>query len=115
MAEFQEVMRQWARMCGAHNNCSACRMQKENLPYTLCSEGGIRSVENIADVELAIMAWAAEHPEPEYPSWIDFLSTVGLIIQTNDCTTCAFDFTKAYTQIPADIAEKLGIKPKGEC
>lgn len=103
MAEFQEVMRQWARMCGANNYCSACRMQKENLPYTLCSEGGIRSVENLADAELVIMAWAAEHPEPVYPTWAEYL------MHTYQDVSYARILGET---IPADIAEKLGIEPK---
>ena len=110
MAEFQEVMRQWARMCGANNYCSACRMQKENLPYTLCSEGGIRSVENLADAELAIMAWAAEHPEPVYPTFREWLISIGVIGQMSTHSVIADKL--AMTPIPADIAQKLGIEPK---
>ena len=113
MAEFCEVMRQWRRMCGANNSCGACRIVKENLPYTLCSEGGIRSVENIADVELTIMSWAAEHPEPVYPSWLEYLMDT-----QPDCREAykvGNDLLWRWmweAPIPADIAEKLGIEPK---
>ena len=102
MAEFQEVMRQWKRMCGANSYCNTCRMQKENLPYTLCSEGGIRSVENIADAELTIMAWAKEHPEPKYPTWYEYLT--GLYKNGWDAIH--------REHIPDNIAEKLGLEPK---
>ena len=114
MAEFTEVMRQWARMCGANNYCSACRMQKENLPYTLCSEGGIRSVENLADAELAIMAWAAEHPEPVYPTWGDWLAEQGVVIKDKigENKYKYNTLRKVSTPIPADLAAKLGVKPK---
>ena len=114
MAEFQEVMRQWRRMCGANNYCSACRMQKENLPYTLCSEGGIRSVENLADAELAIMAWAAEHPEPVYETWFEYLLRIG-VIPENAPAGGEYQWiveSIKYKPIPADIAEKLGVEPK---
>lgn len=110
--EFVEVMRQWARMCGANNYCSTCRMQKENLPYTLCSEGGIRSVENIADAEFTIMSWAAENPEPVYPTFREWLISIGVIDQMSTHSVIAD--TLAMTPIPAEIAQRLGIEPKGE-
>lgn len=111
MAEFQEVMQQLGRICQANlGECAICDLRplcpSKTFLDTYVKSGRTERLEKM------VLSWAAEHPMPEYPSWIDFLSTVGLIIQTNDCTTCAFDFTKAYTQIPADIAEKLGLQPK---
>ena len=44
------------------------------------------------------MEWAEAHPEPEYPTWVEWFNSMGGV----DCGE----------PIPADIAEKLGIKPK---
>ena len=102
MAEFQEVMEQWRRFCKSHNHCGECEFDGKgicdltDIPY--------------ADIELRIMAWAAEHPEPVYPTWIDWLVDQGLIFVTSN--TYAFNFLKATDPIPADIAQKLGIEPK---
>lgn len=102
MADFVQTMKDWRRMC-AGTNCSECEITDycEGIP---CA--------SIDKIQQIVTAWAAEHPEPVYPTWIDYLSTVGLIIKTDNCTTCAFDFTKAHVPIPVDIAEKLGIEPK---
>ncbi len=64
-------------------------------------------------LEEKVDAWAAENPEPLYPTWLDYLHTVGLVTKTENCTPYGFDFTKVMKPIPADIAEKLGLKPKG--
>jgi len=127
MAEFQEVMRQWARMCEANSYCDNCPMQKEYLPYMLCSEGGIKSVENADDAERIIMSWAAEHPEPVYPTWEEWLQSVGVMessqgllrrtqsqLLIDGIPAHAIPTRKVLEPIPADIAEKLGIKPKEE-
>lgn len=108
MAEFKEVMKQWQRFCKSHNNCGECEFDGKGI----CGEAHLSDVP-YSDMELRIMAWAAEHPEPVYPSWMEYIMDV-----QHDCV-------KAYnggndtlwkwmwtTPIPADIAEKLGVKPK---
>jgi hypothetical protein len=51
--------------------------------------------------ETAIMSWAEEHPVV-YPTWGTWLGT-----------KYDYDLREIlYTNIPADIAEKLGIEPK---
>ena len=69
MAEynFQEVMRQWVRArkatkcCGEENNMLSV-YPLEAYDDTL-----------IANIEKHVMQWAAEHPEPEYPTWLEYL------------------------------------------
>ena len=56
------------------------------------------------------MKWAAEHPELVYPTWFEWLSDMGLIVKNGDAYE--FHFIRATKYIPADIAQKLGIKPK---
>lgn len=100
MAGFQEMMRQWARMCHSFrclpNGCSGCPLVHEHcyheVPYGM----------DISIIESKVMAWAAEHPEPVYPTWGTWLS------EKYD-----YDLREImYTPIPADIAQKLGLQPK---
>ena len=116
MAEFQEVMKQWNRMCNAvpgkagHINlCSdiisgyVCPL-RENGMCNLAIEA--QSIEDWKEGEYIIMAWAAEHPEPVYPSWYRWLIMMGAVGSVEDL------FSDLQRPIPADIAEKLGLAPK---
>ena len=110
MAEhsFREVMHEVNRLCMAIRNCD------QNCPLNnmgCCGNLGTHCSDplQVERIEDTVMSWAAEHPEPVYPRWIDWLADVGLIINTANYYT--FNFTAAVDQIPADIAEKLGIEP----
>ena len=112
--EFQEVMRQWQRMCKS--------MQEKNMSCKedcllghnpTCGELEYASLEEINNAETVIMKWAAEHTEPVYPTWCEYLVGIGVIphgirLETAD----ALMDTNLLKPIPADIAEKLGLKPK---
>lgn len=110
MAEFVNVLRQFDRMCKANYGCVDCPLHEPDGVSDRCSIGAF--VNDSEHIEREIMSWAAEHPEPVYPRWIDWLSDVGLIINTTDQYHYAFNFAAAVDQIPADIAQKLGIEPK---
>lgn len=118
MAEFAEVMRQAKRMCAAHggmcihHNCpldngEACRLAVD------------QDGEDYSDVERIIMAWAAEHPEPMYPSWKDAWQS--LFPGADDpcpeewfCEDCPKDVECPQCverPMSKKVAEKLGIKP----
>ena len=59
------------------------------------------------------MAWAAEHPEPVYPTWGEYLASIGVMKPVQHDKAYEVWFAQLYsTNIPADIAEKLGIAPK---
>lgn len=117
MAEFQEVMRQGKRMCKRYGECESCPIFKANIscPVVCCE-----SDRSIADVERIIMDWAAAHPEPRYPTWEEWYKSnfpnVGHPVCPNYFlkNTCGLykscDECRAQP-IPADIAQKLGIKP----
>ena len=109
MAEFQEFMKQFNRMCWSYRRECKCPMA---CPMNGVNISQCRKIafERPKETEEIVMQWAAEHPEPVYPRWIDWLADVGLIINTAD--HYAFNFTAAVDQIPSDIAEKLGIEPK---
>ena len=119
MAEhsFQEVMRQAQRMCEYRrkrglkcNDCDAvhiCGLEIRHVGLdTLCAD---------AD---AVMAWAAEHPAPKYPTFGEWLEKQGIVKLVNS-HRYEEDGRKVYmllesveNQIPADIAQMLGIEPK---
>ena len=105
MAEFQEVMRQWRRMCADGSigyACAECKMYS-SIDESICR--GIPSEDDAKNIERFVMSWAAEHPEPVYPTWYEYLC---------DMYQADWNLTIANNHIPADIAQKLGIEPKGE-
>lgn len=122
MAEFQDVMKQARRMCKAHIECETCPASKLMEPFDECPLcGGI----DAAEVENVVMQWTVENPEPKYPTWKEWQEknfpgageeicvkifingTEARCRHFDDCTECL------NRPIPADIAEKLGVKPLG--
>ena len=123
MSEFTDVMEQAKRMCKAFGDghCSECPIGDANA-----LECGITATSEMdcKEVERRVMQWAAKHPEPVYPTWDEWQNSVFPDAEI-DITPCAFGgrdrlncflektcSTCKEQQIPADIAEKLGIKPK---
>ena len=126
MAEFQEVMRQWQRMCKS--------MQEKNMSCKedcllglnpTCGELEYASLEEINNAETVIMKWAAEHPEPVYPTWEEWLQSVGVMessegllsrlqgqLLIDGIPAYAVPTSKVLQPMDADIAQKLGIEPK---
>lgn len=115
MAEFQEVCKQWRRLCRSQ--------EKEYQKCVDCPAGDYQMCEleisNIDDLDFqrteeAVMAWAAEHPEPVYPTWSEYLHTQvksHTVLRGFPDPDCVLD-DLLHTPISADIAEKLGLKPK---
>ena len=122
MAEFTEVMRQARRMCEAFRDghCSKCPIGNADV-----LECGITvtSEMDCEEVERRVMQWAAEHPEPVYPTWSEWQNSL-FIDGLKRIMPCEFGNSNRFKckektcyqcinePIPADIAEKLGIKPK---
>ena len=122
MAKFTEVMRQAKRMCEAFRDghCSKCPIGDANV-----LECGITvtSEMDCEEVERRVMQWAAEHPEPVYPTWCEWQNSM-FPDADGHISPCEFGSMDRFKcdgktctecmeqQIPADIAEKLGIKPK---
>lgn len=123
MAEFTEVMRQTKRMCAAHGGmCSSRNCPLDN--GEACRLAADQDGEDYSDVERIIMAWAAEHPAPRYPTWREWYDAAfsdGSIFRRfcpsifgddyRDCGTVGACDKCQDRPIPADIAAKLGIKP----
>jgi hypothetical protein len=108
-------------MCKVHPNCDGCPIQGVQIKKDeglLCSSFKCKYPELY---EKAVMKWAAEHPEPKYPTWREWheaeFPDAGSEIapchfmprseccKDYDCRNCNIQ------PIPAHIAEKLGIKP----
>lgn len=115
MAEWKDVIHQIVRICKLQEGaCGTCVLSAESCPnsvrFDLSDEAGF------ANIEKAIMAWAADHPEPVYPTWWKYMCMIGVIPNTlGDKTLGEVTVDRLMqTEIPADIAEKLGIEPKEE-
>lgn len=121
MAEYSAVIKEAKRMCwhytqgGNHDKCPM---------YPACNVSQCRKIafERPADFEERIMAWAAEHPEPVYPSWDEWLLSVGggkeqtYEVHGYSGNTEVVDFETQVIAlnepIPAETAKRLGVKPK---
>ena len=122
MAEFTEVMRQVKRMCDAtvSERCHECTLWRPETES--CSLYGDDDGVDYADMERRVMAWAAEHPEQRYPTWREWQKSM-FPDGHKHITPCTFGSRDRFKcwgktcyvcmeqQIPADIAEKLGIRP----
>ncbi len=61
---FREVMRAARRMCEAHKDCEECPMLGDK-PCDIAAAGVFLGDCECAQIEGAVTAWAAEHPESE--------------------------------------------------
>lgn len=117
MAEFVQTMKDWCRMCLSYKSCDDCPMMDADVwAHILCSEGGIQTA--VPEIqETVIEKWAAEHPEPVYPTWFELAVQQGFKIEegkqcTDEELLLILLMASVNTPIPADIAQKLGIEPK---
>ena len=111
MAEYVEVMNQKRRMCNSYAFCSmGCPLN--NIDF--CNKNsGEKTNADFPEVERRTMAWAAEHPEPKYPTWWEYLCMIGVIPdELGDKTLGEMTvYSLMNTYIQSDTAEKLGIEP----
>lgn len=126
MAEFVETMKQVQRICGCHTAinkgyCEGCLLATE---YGGCMLDPLEKVDSEI-IERRVVKWAAEHPEPVYPSWIDAWKQLFPDVENVPCPKLYFGdvcrdvagegcIACKRSPIPAVFAEKLGIKPKEE-
>lgn len=113
MAEFQEIVQEFHRLCETQrrlhkNSCDKC-------PVKIATMGTMFQcyryvLEEPKETENIIMSWAAEHPEPVYPTWGDWLEEQGVV--TDMKYWYVFNDKMMKTSISANIAQKLGIEPK---
>ena len=112
MAEFCAVMKQWGRLCSTHicYDCSECVLTGTDV----CDSYAKDNAQNAAEIEKRVMAWAKEHHEPQYQTWGEWLAEHGIVIPDKVGEgRIKYNILRKVTEpIPADIAEKLGLKPK---
>jgi hypothetical protein len=127
-------MKEWRRMCAVYSTddddcCKGCPMLDLDFDEHGC-DAIFSDWSKAADwkkVEDTINEWAAEHPEPVYPTWSEWLYSVGVFEDkpipmpmlssngdTEDCNIVCHNIatSKADEPIPSDIAQKLGLQPK---
>ena len=115
MTDFAQTMHNWKRMCEYFEKqyeqdcCDYC-------PLTGCGAIWEMDKENWEDFEKKINTWAAENPEPKYPTWREFIKEMGLtnerkVAGCNGVTTYDTLNEKADEPIYPEMAEKLGLKP----
>ena len=114
MAEFTTVLKQLRRMC-ANNACNDCPVCDKYCRVLDMIE---------SEIERVVMHWAAENSEPQYPTWNEWWCTnfpnadrnlcprIFELRKMQECPALKCDECRAQP-IPAEIANKLGIKPKG--
>ena len=89
--------------------CCDCRL--EDFGCAIYDDEGEK---DYSIVEREVSAWAAENPEPVYPTWGEWLIKQGIL---KAGTTTMHGITwqpvgdNLFEPIPANIAEKLDLKP----
>lgn len=119
MAEFQEVIRQFNRMCKAAMTEEDICLIDDDMPTA--------ALIHPDSFEKMVMRWANEHPE--YPTWIQWWETNFGNSGAKMVSPCSFASPKElgcssisgecdrapyycwHKPIPANIAVKLGIRP----
>lgn len=123
MAEFIEVMKQARRLCAAEKECKKCLMW--NSHGSFCRTDVLRPANDDAGTEQIVMSWAEAHPEKVYPTWDEYQDEMfpnhthgicpmafGVRCPNGDHASALACANCRSMPIPAEIAEKLGIRPK---
>ena len=123
MAEFMYIMEQVRRICYEHSDCEMCPLYKIHNSSGCAFDYYVSDGVSLDEVERKIDAWAKKHPEPVYPTWSEWQNSI-FIDGIKRIVQCEFGGSNRFKckeetcyqcinePIPADIAEKLGIKPK---
>ena len=120
MAEFQKVIRDWRRMCDfvsdknydMHCSCIGCPVFELSIEYNGCDAIFTKWAETMdwGKFEKNVEQWADEHPGPVYPTWLEWLHKQLPVMVGQDDHGAILELVR--NRMPADIAQKLGIKPK---
>lgn len=111
--EFKKAMEIMRLICRCVDiDCDEC-------PLFLDGKCSVRpwADSDVVRVEGILEKWEKTHPEPQYPTWGDWLAEMGVINWEDNgdgdgVYSVMVPTFKMCNQIPADIAEKLGLKPK---
>ena len=117
MADFVQTMKDWRRMCMAmeklrpYDSCNGCPLEGYGCPAIYEEDS---SHVDYDDVEKKVTAWAAEHPEPVYETWFEYLLRIG-VIPENAPAGGEYQWiveSIKHKHISNDIAESLKLHPK---
>ena len=113
MAEFVEVMRKMRELCRERKHCEGCIMMED----ISCGASFGLSCLFEEEIERRVAQWEAE--KSKYPSWAQawkqlFPDAIPPCPEKNfGVNGCDYHCDECRARpIPAEIAEKLGIKPK---
>ena len=76
MAEFMYIMEQVRRICYEHSDCEMCPLYKIHNSSGCAFDYYVSDGVSLDEVERRVMQWAAEHPEPVYPTWDEWQKSV---------------------------------------
>ena len=118
MSDFVQTMKDWRRMCREQyklrgDSCDGCPLEEFGCPAIYEDKADT----DYSIVERKVSDWAAEHPEPKYPTWGEWLMQQGVLnagTMTKNGITWQPVSDNLFEPIPADLAQKLGVEPKGE-
>lgn len=123
MTNFTQTMRNWQRMCkyfDKHYEDECCRIC---LIHNCDAIWAMDEATDWGKIEEIVNTWAAEHPEPKYPTWREYLRKMGLTtpksvyFSNEDGAGVKLEddlAEKADQPIPAEIATALGLEPHYE-
>ena len=111
--DFVQTMKDWRRMCETIQSenqktssggwCKGCPVQGVCVIDTEIKD---TTEKGLAMIGERIQSWAEENPEPIYPTWFEWFKTV---VSDEEMLQRGMYWDM---QIPADIAQKLGIEPR---
>lgn len=108
MAEFTQIMDDWARMCKSYrsspNGCTGCPLEDAKCYKELpCHMGDPNKIED------AVMIWANEHTTPVYPKWGQWFLNMAMVPLRYDKQN---DWDAVInSRIPEWVAKRLDIAP----
>lgn len=127
MLDFVKAMEIARRLCKEFDDCADCPLRSVGggLGCAIAAD----QTGDISEAERRLIEWNKEHPEPQYPTWAQWFEA-NFCVRKIDLFAQKFETLKpcVFTgeaclpsktchgcmaePIPADIANKLGIKPK---
>ena len=121
MAEFVQTMKDWRRMCKVYtvfkHECEGCPL--ENIAEHACGaifEPEFADVVDWVELKKIVDEWAAEHPEPVYETWFEYLLRIG-VIPDNAPAGGVYQWIVESIKnkhITEDIAKALNLQAKEE-
>lgn len=130
VAEFVQMMKDWRRICKTiqsenqqTSSCSWCKGCPVQGVCVIDTEIKDTTDKGLAMICERIQSWAEKHPESVYPTWGEWLISVGAArkiptgvpveLQDGRIVDSPWEtVVDVDTPIPADIAQKHGIQPK---